>query len=84
MIEPTDEMTTAALEARKHVSISTPESRMRASVLAVLAIVERDYTVSKRIPLRCGAAGFDGMTCQRSPEHGGYHAWSIDGELVKW
>ena len=50
IIEPTDEMTAAAFEARRHVSISTPESRMRASILAVLAIVERDYEIVPERP----------------------------------
>lgn len=87
MIEPTDEMAEvgwAALPVSAQESGEIDLDDMKAVLAAVLAIVERDYSVGKRIPLRCGVAGFDGITCQRSPDHGGHHAWSLDGELVKW
>lgn len=87
MIEVTDEMAAAGWEA---LPVSAQESGdidlddMKAVLVAALAIVQRDHVVYPRIQPGCDAAGPDGLTCQRSPEHGTNHAASNGDGLVQW
>jgi hypothetical protein len=89
MIKPTDEMHDAFWAAHDDPGDGGTER----GLTAVLAIVERDYDVTPkpRGPGYCGAAGPDGLTCQRAPGHKPFldetdhHAANTaTGELVRW
>ena len=83
MIEPTDEMLAAFLAAWDDENRIINESgaefvevgqRDRAGLTAVLAIVERDYEIKRRV---CGNRGFVGASgCWRELGHEGNHLWS--------
>jgi hypothetical protein len=94
VIEPTDEMLVAwrdamAAKAAELVSAGAPlgssKEVARAGLAAVLALVERDYTIARRPPARCGSRGFAGSVgCQRKPGHDGNHRWSLDDTDMTW
>jgi len=90
VIEPTDEMIQAAIAAFNQRA-ATPgtgvDECLRASAIAVLAIVERDHCIEARghvIQTRCGAVGPDGITCQRARHHANHAAGDDQDRLVRW
>jgi hypothetical protein len=92
VIDPTDEMLVAWRDAMKAaaadaVKAGEPLGRSqeiaRAGLVAVLAIVERDYDV------RCGAVcpperECGELRCCRLPSHSGEHRWFGDDIAVSW
>jgi hypothetical protein len=81
VIEPTEEMDLALLREA--------DAGPRAAVEAVLAIVERDYTVRPRRPKvrpQCTATHEDGTRCERRPHTAGLHVYADReaGDLVIW
>lgn len=83
MIEPTDEMVDAYAKATG-INWAHLHVNHRLGLAAVLTIVARDHRTEPRIRTRCDVPGPDGMTCQRSPEHGTNHAASDGDGLVQW
>jgi hypothetical protein len=81
MIEPTKEMDLAVLREA--------DGGPRAAVMALLAIVERDYRTSKKRlvqPRQCDSKHEDGTRCERKPHDAGLHVYSDHdaGDMVIW
>jgi hypothetical protein len=77
VIDPTDEMIAAAMEAFNSTGAYEPV------VAAVLAIVERDYYVGERMPARC-LATTGAFRCRLASGHDGMHNAADSWAEMSW